>query len=145
MNISTKGRYGLRAMLYLAEHYDEKPITLSSIASAQLVSEGYLEQLMVPLKKNGLVKSVRGAQGGYILARSPEKIMAGEVFRAVEGSLALAACVSENKTEKCTQMESCATRILWQKVQDSITDLLDSYSLADLLQEHAAEQEKNSF
>lgn len=142
MNISTKGRYGLRAMLYLAEHYDEKPITLSTIASEQLVSEGYLEQLMVPLKRNGLVKSVRGAQGGYILARSPEMVMAGEVFRAVEGSLSLAACVSEIGKEDCSQKGSCATRILWQKVQDSITTLLDSYSLADLLRELEEEQKK---
>ena len=85
MNISTKGRYGLRAVLDLAVHATDKPVSLSSIAARQQLSEGYLEQLMAPMKKAGIITSSRGAQGGYALAREPHDIRVGEVFRALEG------------------------------------------------------------
>ena len=83
MNISTRGRYGLRAVLDLAANYGDKPVTLSAIAARQQLSEGYLEQLMATLKKAGIVASARGAQGGYYLAHSPKEIVVGDVFRAL--------------------------------------------------------------
>ena len=126
MNISTKGRYGLRAMLDLAANYEGKPITLSNIAKRQGISDGYLEQLMMQLKRSRLVKSVRGAQGGYILAKKPEDITVGEVFRAV-------ACVSENFPDECGRFEGCATRVVWEDVRNKVAEVLDSYTLAKLL------------
>ena len=96
------------------------------------MSERYLEQLMVPLKRAGLVKSVRGAQGGYILARNPQDITAGDIIRVLEGPIAPVECVSESNPEACSRADFCVTRSLWTKVRDSIAEVLDSYTLADL-------------
>ena len=133
MNISTKGRYGLRAMLDLARHSHGRPVTLSAIAARQQISEGYLEQLMSPLKKAGLVKSIRGAQGGYTLARPPREIVTGDIFRALEGPLALTACISEVDDNACHMQESCGSRFIWEEIQKAVSGVLAAYTLADLL------------
>lgn len=133
MNISTKGRYGLIAMLDLANHYAGKPVTLNNIAKRQNMSDGYLEQLMVHLKNSGLVKSVRGAQGGYMLARAPEDISVLDVLRSLEGPLAPVACVSEEAPDLCGRFEGCATRKVWEDVRNQMNKVLGSYSLADLI------------
>ena len=135
MKLSTRGRYGLRAMLDIAINQGDGPITLHSISERQGISVGYLEQLMVPLKKEGLIRSVRGAQGGYLLAREPEKITVGDVIRALEGPIAPVACVSEDFPEECDRAEGCVTRLVWAKVRDSIAEVLDSLTLADLIEE----------
>lgn len=140
LNISTKGRYGLRAVLDMAINQKEDPIALSSIAERQGLSEGYLEQLMIPLKKAGLVKSIRGAQGGYLLVKDLKNIKVGEVIRALEGPIAPVACVSENYPEDCGRVEFCATRMVWAKVRDSVAEVLDSYTLDDLVKEAAHHQ-----
>jgi Rrf2 family cysteine metabolism transcriptional repressor len=133
MNISTKGRYGLRAVLDLATNYHDKPIVLSSIAERQQLSEGYLEQLMVPMKKAGIINSARGAQGGYYLARDPRDITVGEVFRALEGPLALVACISEKNGEYCQRKDACGSAFIWEEIQLAISDILDKYSIYDLI------------
>lgn len=133
MNISTKGRYGLRALLDLATFSQGRPVTLSAIAARQQISEGYLEQLMAPMKKAGLVKSSRGAQGGYTLAREPEEIVVGDIFRALEGPLALTSCISEADDTACQMQESCGSRFIWEEIQQAISKVLASYTLADLL------------
>jgi len=133
MNISTKGRYGLIAMLDLTGNYDGRPVTLNSIAKRQNISDGYLEQLMVHLKNSGLVKSVRGAQGGYILAKNPAEISVLDVLRSLEGPLAPVACVSEDFPDACGRFESCATRRVWEDVRNKMNEVLSSYSLTDLL------------
>jgi len=133
MNISTKGRYGLRAMLDLAEHYQGKPVTLSAIAQRQGLSDGYLEHLMVSLKREQLVKSVRGVQGGYILAKPPEKITAGDIFRALEGPVTPVACVSKEMPDDCERSHTCAARLVWRDVRDTVSAVLESYTLASLL------------
>ncbi|HHW28054.1 MAG TPA: Rrf2 family transcriptional regulator [Syntrophomonadaceae bacterium] len=135
MKLSTRGRYGLRAMLDIAINQGDGPITLHSISERQGISVGYLEQLMVPLKKEGLIRSVRGAQGGYLLAREPEKITVGDIIRALEGPIAPVACVSEDFPEECDRAEGCVTRLVWAKVRDSIAEVLDSLTLADLIEE----------
>jgi Rrf2 family cysteine metabolism transcriptional repressor len=135
MNISTKGRYGLRAILDLAVHYNDKPIAISAISMRQNISEGYLEQLMIPMKKYGLVTSVRGAKGGYILAKEPHEIIVGDVFRALEGPLNFASCVSEKPLESCGMEDTCFSKKLWHDLQMAISNVLDSYTLADLLEE----------
>ena len=135
MKLSTRGRYGLRAMLDIAINQGDGPITLHSISERQGISVGYLEQLMVPLKKEGLIRSVRGAQGGYLLAREPDKITVGDIIRALEGPIAPVACVSEDFPEECDRAEGCVTRLVWAKVRDSIAEVLDSLTLADLIEE----------
>lgn len=135
MKLSTRGRYGLRAMLDIAINQGDGPITLHSISERQGISVGYLEQLMVPLKKEGLIRSVRGAQGGYLLARGPDKITVGDIIRALEGPIAPVACVSEDYPEECDRAEGCVTRLVWTKVRDSIAQVLDSLTLADLIEE----------
>ncbi|KAF1085161.1 HTH-type transcriptional regulator CymR [Sporotomaculum syntrophicum] len=132
MKLSTKGRYGLRAMIELAQSTEEGPITIHSIASRQDIPERYLEQLMAPLRRAGLVKSVRGFQGGYILVKNAEDITAGDIIRALEGPIAPVECVSEVSPEACERSEHCVTRDLWIKMRDSIAEVLDAYSLADL-------------
>lgn len=136
LNISTKGRYGLRAVLDMAIHQENDPIALSSIAERQGLSEGYLEQLMIPLKRAGLVRSIRGAQGGYLLVKEPKNIKVGDVIRALEGPLAPVACVNEDYPEECQRAESCVTRMVWAKVRDSVAEVLDSFSLEDLVKEY---------
>ena len=135
MKLSTRGRYGLRAMIDMAQNQDKSPIATHTIAAREGLSERYLEQLMVPLKRAGLVKSVRGSQGGYVLARDPREITAGDVIRVLEGPIAPVDCVSEANPEACTRSDYCVTRTLWTKVRDSIAEVLDSYTLADLAEE----------
>ena len=135
MRLSTRGRYGLRAMLDMAIDQSDGPITLNSISERQGVSIGYLEQLMVPLKKEGLIRSVRGAQGGYLLARDPKDIPVGDIIRALEGPIAPVACVSEDYPEECDRAEGCVTRLVWAKVRDSIVEVLDSLTLYALVEE----------
>ncbi len=143
LNISTKGRYGLRAVLDLAVHQDGDPVPLSNIATRQNISEGYLEQLMIPLKRAGIVRSVRGAQGGYLLVKPPGDIYVGEVIRALEGPIAPTACVNEQDPEYCDRGEYCATKILWEKVRDSVAEVLDSFTLEDLIKEMDQSNQKS--
>ena len=138
MHISTKGRYGLRAVLDLAYNCSDKPVTLSAIASRQSLSEGYLEQLMTPLRKAEIIVSTRGAQGGYALSRSPETIYIGQVFRALEGPLSLVSCIGEEPIIKCRRRDICGSAFIWEKVQDAISDVLDQYTVADLINREAS-------
>lgn len=135
MKLSTKGRYGLRAMLDMAMDEGNEPIATRTIAGRQGISERYLEQIMIPLKQNGLIKSVRGSQGGYILGRNPKDISVGDVIRVLEGPIAPVECVSEVNPDECQRADYCVTRIIWSRVRDAITEVLDSYSLADLVKE----------
>ena len=123
MKISTKGRYGLTVMIELAKRYCDKPISLKSIANAQNLSEHYLEQIISLLRNAGLVKSIRGAYGGYILTKEPNEISAGEVITALEGSLS----PIENLDD-----ENPAQRELWTRVQNAINEVLDHTTLEDL-------------
>ena len=137
MNISTKGRYGLRAILDIAMYGGSKPVTLSAIAERQHLSEGYLEQLMLPLKKAGLITSTRGAQGGYLLSRPASEITAGEVFRALEGPLAVVSCIGETGDEDCERRDACGSAFIWNEVQQAISSVLEMYSVADLAAKEA--------
>jgi len=136
MKISTKGRYGLRAMLDLACHHKEGVVALKDIADRQDISGKYLEQIFPLLKKSGLVKGVRGSQGGYILAMSPDKIKVGDILRALEGSLAPVDCVDENVKSSCNRLDTCATRLIWGKIKKMIDETLDSITLQDLVNEY---------
>lgn len=134
MKVSTRGEYGVRAMVALAKHSGERPVSIGILSKESAVPYAYLEQLIVPLRRAGLVQSKRGAQGGYVLTRAAEDIRVGEVYRAMEGPVAPMDCVSENlEDQTCPLIPGCQTRPVWVKVRDSIIDAIDSITLADLL------------
>ncbi|GIP24932.1 HTH-type transcriptional regulator CymR [Paenibacillus sp. J23TS9] len=124
MKISTKGRYGLTIMMELAAKYGEGPISLKSIAEKNQLSEHYLEQLIAPLRNAGLVKSIRGAYGGYILSRESSEITAGDVIRVLEGPIS---------PVDFTEEDDPAKRNLWLRIRDGIAAVLDSTTLFDLI------------
>ncbi len=132
MKLSTKGRYGLMAMYRLMIENDSGPISLKSIASVENLSEAYLEQLFASLKKNDLVKSVRGAQGGYMLSRDPEDISIGEIIRALEGDVKLSECCNIEDAIVCDRSDNCPTKNVLTILQDKIDHVIDSISLADM-------------
>lgn len=136
MILSTKGRYGVKAALDLALHYGEGPVPLKNIAKRQNVSEPYLEQLIAVLKKDRLVKSVRGAQGGYMLTREPSKISVGDILRSLEGPMAPSECVLEGQDSECVKADYCVTRIIWEKIKESIDSVIDSITLQDMADEY---------
>jgi len=124
LKISTKGRYGLTIMMELAARYGEGPTSLKSIAEKNSLSEHYLEQLIAPLRNGGLVKSIRGAYGGYILSRDPDTVTAGEIIRVLEGPISVVDFAEEDDPAK---------RDLWKKIRDAIADVIDSTTLGDLI------------
>ena len=140
MKLSTRGRYALRAMIDLAQIQcnNSKPISLRDISIRQEISLQYLEQLFNKLKKANLVKSTRGAGGGYLLAKEAKKINAGEIISAVEGPIVLVDCLladqknKKNSPKKCKKIEDCAIKILLEEVAKKINEKLDSTSLKDL-------------
>lgn len=136
MKLSTRGRYGLKAMFDLAIHDGEGPIPLKNIAERQRVSDHYLEQLIAELRKSGLVKSVRGAQGGYMLAHKPSAITVGDIIRVLEGPLGPSDCVLENEPVLCNNADHCVTKTVWEKIQISISDVIDSITLQDMLNDY---------
>lgn len=136
MKVSTRGEYGVRAMVALARHHGEGPMSIADIAGESSVPAAYLEQLIAPLRRAGIVTSKRGAHGGYMLSRPPESVRVGDVYRVMEGPVAPMDCVSENiEDQTCPLIDGCETRPVWLKVRDSIIDAIDSTTLADLLAE----------
>nr|WP_325190861.1 Rrf2 family transcriptional regulator [uncultured Selenomonas sp.] len=141
MKLSTKGRYSVTALYELALHYGEGVVPLRTIAQSQGISESYLEQLMAPLRRAGLVESVRGAQGGYALALPPSKVTIGQIITAVEGPIALVDCLltsAEAVDQSCVRASECVTRKIWEEVCDSINHVLNNIALSDLL--HSGKQ-----
>ncbi len=131
MKISTKGRYGLRAMMDLAAHgKGNAPVYLSDIAKRQGISDKYLEHIFATLHKAGLVKALRGRKGGYLLSRMPDDITLNEILTVLEGPCNLVDCVSD--TRVCSKTETCATRELWTMLGTQITDTLKAFTLAKL-------------
>ena len=128
MKISTKGRYGLRAFIDLACYGAEEPVSISSI------SERYLEQLMAKLKKAGLVKSIRGAGGGYRLAKDAAEVSVGDVLRALEGDLEPATCAALHSEDSCEIQGSCITKYVWKKVNESMAQTVDSIMINTLVE-----------
>jgi len=132
MKISTKGRYGLRLMLDLAMNTEEGFVAIKNIAQRQEISEKYLEQIITQLSQAKLVKSARGAQGGYKLSKAPQDYTVGEILRSLEGSLAPVSCL-EGRCSPCHRSAKCATLDLWKELQLAINAVLDKTTLADLV------------
>ena len=141
MKLSTKGRYGLRAMIDLALHCEsEHAVSIQSIAERQQISESYLEQLVRRLRTAGLVKSVRGAGGGYQLARPADGISVGDILRALEGSIDAVTCGGTDHDGSCGQADLCVTRIVWERVNRAIEESVDSITLDQLVEESRERQ-----
>ena len=136
MKLSTKGRYGLQAMVDLGIHAQDKHVSLKSIAERLNLSENYLEQLIALLKKSKLVGSVRGAQGGYFLTKPPTEITIGDILRALEGSLAPTDCTCESGQHKCDRNGKCVTQSVWEKIRDGINSVVDNITLQELIEDY---------
>jgi Rrf2 family protein len=132
MQISTKGRYGLRAMVDMAVHQTDGPLALRVIAERQGISESYLEQVFTNLRKNGLVRASRGSQGGYELSRPAAEISVDQILTALEGPIAPVFCVDKTNASNCERHSICATRSFWEELRDRINEFLSSTSLQDL-------------
>ncbi|GGC92568.1 HTH-type transcriptional regulator CymR [Thalassobacillus devorans] len=135
MKISTKGRYGLTIMIELAKRYGEGPISLKQIAREKDLSEHYLEQLVAPLRNARLVKSVRGAYGGYMLTKAPHEITAGDVIRVLEGPITPVEGIED---------EEPAKQALWKRVRDAVKEVLDTTTLEDL-KDHVEDQTQDAY
>lgn len=143
MKLSTKGRYGLRAFIDLAVWGKNEPITLSSIAERQEISVSYLEQLMAKLKKAGLVNSIRGVNGGYVIAKPAEEISVGDVLRALEGDLIPVECAEiDSKVTHCSGSSHCVSKIVWKRINDSINNTVDSIYIGELVKESKKEHQR---
>ena len=136
MKLSTNGRYGLRAMIDLADYSEEMPQSIANIAARQAISDSYLEQLMPKLKKAGLIESIRGAQGGYVLARSSDSISVGDILRALEGELSPVKCAGSKGDTECVGSGNCVTRNVWKRIDDSIQHAVDSIFLNELVEDN---------
>jgi Rrf2 family protein len=131
MRISTKIRYGTRAMLELASHYGEGPIELKEIAKKENISLKYLEQVIIPFRSAGLVKSVRGSKGGYSLAKSPSEIFLNDLVEILEGPINLTECLRDPKV--CQKSASCVTREIWEEVSEAIYKIFHSITLEEMV------------
>ena len=132
MKLSTKGRYGTRALLDLALHWGDGPVPLKDVAQRQQISLQYLEHLITPLIAAGIVRSTRGARGGIWLVRPPQEIRLSEVIQLLEGSTALVECVGDPET--CARSEFCAARDIWGELKKAINGVLESTTLQDLVE-----------
>ena len=135
MKLSTRGRYGIHAMYDLALYAEGGPQPIKAIAEREGVPEAYLEQLIAVLKRAGLVTSVRGAQGGYMLARRPEEITVGDVLRALEDGLNLLDCLDEE--DACGRSCACPSRVVWLKLREGMNAVLDGITLRDMIEDTA--------
>ena len=130
MKVSTKGDYGVRALVELAHHYGEGPTQSAEIAARQEVPEPYLDQLLTTLRRAGFIRSVRGPQGGHLLIHEPQEIRLSDVMVALEGSMAPLACVDD--PDACTKEGGCVQREVWERVRDATREILDSVTIGDL-------------
>ena len=140
MKLSTRARYGTRALLELALHQAEEPVFLKDIAKSQQISLPYLEHLMAPLIAGGMIRSTKGPRGGVSLARAPEEIKLSEVIQILEGSVAPVECVNDPRI--CKRSELCVTRDLWSELKKVMTGVLESTTLRDLVERHKKKTER---
>jgi Rrf2 family protein len=134
MKISTKGEYGIRALIELSQRHGEGYVQSTVIAEARDIPENYLYQLLITLRKAGLIRSRRGPQGGHMLARSPERISLFEAVTALEGPIEPVTCVQEDVTNDCPFGSWCAVRGVWQRITDAMQEILEDTSFAELAQ-----------
>jgi Rrf2 family protein len=131
LRLSTKGQYGVRAMFEIAKGFSRGPITIKEISERQDVSVAYLEQILNKLRKAGLITSVKGPGGGYVLSKDPDSISIGAILRELEGPVAITSCLDPK--EGCMRVEGCVTHLLWKSLGEKIGAFLDGMTLRDLL------------
>ena len=136
MKISTKGRYALRLMLEVALHSPRAPDPQREVPHRQENTEKYLDQIVTQLSRAGLVRSVRGAGGGYLLTREPEEYTVGEILRVLEGNLAPGSCVDQDDTCRCNRADRCVTVEVWRDIQAAVSSVVDRLTLADLVRRY---------
>lgn len=142
MKISTRGRYGLRLLVDICVNGKDAPVPLRAVAHRQNISEKYLEQIIMPLARAGIVRSMRGAAGGYMLRLPPDEITVGQVLRVLEGSLCVVEC--ERDGEQCPRRESCSTVDVWESVTLAIGEVVDNINLAEIACKYVPD-ERSSF
>ena len=131
LKLSTKGQYGVRAMYEIAQGYPSEPVNIKSISERQDVTVSYLEQILNKLKNAGLVKSIKGPGGGYLLTREPKEITIGAILRELEGPIAITSCLDPE--EGCVRVDGCVTHLLWKALGQQIETFLDTITLKDLI------------
>lgn len=142
MKLSTRARYGLRALIDLGLHSETEAVSIQSIAGRQNISVSYLEQLMAKLKRAELVESTRGAAGGYRLGRPAEEISVGDILRVLEGNLSPAECAGNEPEKSCEEADLCVAKYVWKRINDSITQAVDTMMLSQLIEESRKKQEE---
>lgn len=141
MKLSTKGRYGLKAMFELSINQKDGPVPLKLIARNQNISDQYLEQIFSKLRKANLVQSVRGAQGGYLLAKDANNITVGDILTVLEGPISLSDCVLDE--DICENSSICVTKVVWEKIKKGIDEVVDSITLQDMINDYNKNKFKN--
>ncbi len=142
MKMSTKGQYGTRALVDLAQHYGKGPVLVKDIARRQGISQHYLEHLFIRLIAAGLLKSTRGAKGGFALAKPPEQIKVSQVIELMEGSLAPVSCVDDPKA--CSRTSSCVMREVWSEVKAAMSEVLEATTLQNLVERQRHKDQSES-
>ena len=136
MRVSTKGRYGIKALVVLASHYGKGPVSVRYICERKDLSIDYIEQLFIKLRKRNLIKSIRGSRGGFLLAKPPSKIKIGDIIKSIEEPLGLVPCIEDlEKCRTCPHYRGCNIRMLWERMGNRIIGILDSTTLKDLCPE----------
>jgi Rrf2 family protein len=132
LRLSTKGQYGVRAMFEIAKGHSRGPVTIREISDRQDVSVSYLEQILNKLRRAGIIRSIKGPGGGYVLSKDPSKISIGSILRELEGPVAITSCLDPK--EGCIRVEGCVTHLLWKSLGEKIGAFLDNMTLEDLLE-----------
>lgn len=144
LKITTKGRYGLEALVDLAIHSSEGHVSIKSISERCGMSEAYILQIFLVLRRAGIVESIRGAQGGYFLAKSPSEITVREVLTTLEGPLAPVACVTDTAAHACEMYNNCVTRGFWEIVMNTLNEVTNSITIEDLVKCYKSTAKKTS-
>jgi len=141
LKLSTKGRYGVKAMVDLAINFGSEPVSIKEISKRQNISEYYLEQLFAPLRKAKLIRSIRGAQGGYVLNKDPKDIKVSDIMYVLEGPVEISDCIDG---VACDNLDCCATRLLWKKIKESLDEVMESVTLQDIVNDYKSIKDSNS-
>lgn len=141
MKLSTKGRYGVRAMVDLAANYGGPPVSIKTISKRENLSEYYLEQLFSPLRRANIIRSIRGAQGGYVLCKPPSEITVGDIMTVLEGPIEIADCIDG---VECDSSDCCATKAVWEKIKNSIDSVMDSITLQNIMDDYEVIKNKKN-
>lgn len=144
MKLSTRGEYGSRAIMDIVLHRSDGLVKIREIAQREQIPMKYLENILLTLQRAGILRSRRGAKGGYYLARPADQITVGEVIRAMDGPLAPIRCVSVSAYETCPREDGCGLKLLWKEVREAIADILDNTTFADIVPHHHSTTESES-